>query len=524
MPETVPVQRLSPLRQWLTPRYDRLVLGLFTIYAVVAGVLRAHGRAFWYDELFTRAIIRQETTLAGLWNALTHCVDGNPPGFHLLEMLFYVPAADEHVALRMAPILGFVLTSVCLFFFVRRRCGPVSALFAAITPFLTQLFSFHAIDARPYTLTCGFLALALLAWQRSDRPWGAVCFPLSLAAAGSTHYYAVFALAPFLAAESVRWWLTCEIRFRIWFGLAVGALPIAVFWPLLSAYKTLFGAHYWAKPSLLNLFASYNDFPVLARMGTVPALLLALCLINYMTRAKRRALSIPLEEYAVALGFILLPIAGMIATGFTGGGMSPRYFIWHLLGISLACGYVAHHARRKPKLLGLMLLLCLFSWQESSLWEKTIREPGFGIDSPAETLQKMVRRHPEEDLPVVVSSAIAFVPIWHYADAWLAPRLTILLDPEQAVAHIGTDSMDYDLRALSAYVPMHAVDYRNFSAGHTRFLLYSTGDRFDWWLARLTEDGHEVRTLENSGRSVLSLVSLKPPATQARRQASVTNP
>src|ERR1039457_788847 len=195
-------ERRLPLRvQWWRRRWDRLCLGLLILYAVAVGLVRAYGRAFWYDEIFSLAVVREEHAFGGLWNTLKLCVDSNPPGFHLLQMLFDVRAPDEHVALRVAPLLGFALTSVCLFFFVRKRCGAPSALLAALAPFLTQLFSDHAIDARPYSLTCGFLALAMVAWQHSDRTLGAVIFPLSLGAAASMHHYAVFGLGPFLAAE-----------------------------------------------------------------------------------------------------------------------------------------------------------------------------------------------------------------------------------------------------------------------------------------------------------------------------------
>jgi len=61
---------------------------------------------------------------------------------------------------------------------------------------------------------------------------------LSLVLAGILHYFAVFAFLPFFLAEAAHFGLTRQLRRgRLASRLLSGFVPLALFWPVLSAMQ-----------------------------------------------------------------------------------------------------------------------------------------------------------------------------------------------------------------------------------------------------------------------------------------------
>ena len=113
----------------------------------------------------------------------------------------------NELALRFPEILGIILFSWCMYFFVAKRLGALFGLSAMILPLVTQL-EFYAGEARPYGLLLGFCGLALLAWRNAvESPQRRVALPLfatTLALLVATHAYAIFTVSMFAAAETAR--------------------------------------------------------------------------------------------------------------------------------------------------------------------------------------------------------------------------------------------------------------------------------------------------------------------------------
>jgi len=78
--------------------------------------------------------------------------------------------------------------------------------------------------------------------------------------AESFHYFAVFAFLPFFLAEAAHFGLTRQLRRGVWLALLSGFVPLALFWPVLSAMQKYMGPHFWARPTLQLALGSYSWF------------------------------------------------------------------------------------------------------------------------------------------------------------------------------------------------------------------------------------------------------------------------
>src|SRR5260370_40103719 len=86
-----------------------------------------------------------------------------------------------------------------------------------------------------------------------------MCFlGISLALGEALHYYAIFSIVPFCAAEGAFLLRTRQFRLKVWLALICGFLPLVVFWPLLTQFKAYYGAHPWGPPALANITPNYG--------------------------------------------------------------------------------------------------------------------------------------------------------------------------------------------------------------------------------------------------------------------------
>ena len=81
------------------------------------------------------------------------------------------------------------------------------------------------------------------------RPLALAGLWLSLAAAVSTHYYAVLIFLPLAAGELTRTWTTKRVDFAIWAALLLGLLPLLAYMPLMAESRK-YAATFWSRPDL----------------------------------------------------------------------------------------------------------------------------------------------------------------------------------------------------------------------------------------------------------------------------------
>jgi hypothetical protein len=491
-------------------RHATLIITLLLIYVAAAGVFQAMNRAFWFDEVFTVTIARLPT-MTDVWRALTTSADMNPPGFYLAERLLSSLASNERIAFRVASIVTVPITCLFLYLFTKRDTDAVAGSIAAVFPLLTVLYSTFSIEARPYGLMVCFLSLAALAWQRAWQPWWSLVLALSLIAAISVHYYSLFALLPFAAAEVTRSIFVRRVRPIVWVAFAAAGLSLLIYWPLLTSLRSVYGGqYYWAKASVFRAIASYDEYLSLMTVGAMLGIVAVLsgALVVYVARTVIPRADdpippdVPPASCVLALGLLWMPWIALVVAKITGGGLAARYTISATLGLAIGASYVAYWLGQRASALLLMCLLTAFASKETVFWAAEFYgRNAKRVDVTAfETLLAHAR---DPDLPVVVTNAMEFVPLAYYGSPATTRRLLTLIDREAAREQSGTDSIEVDLLVLKGYLPITVQTYEAFESEHDRFLLYASPGHGEWWQERLLRDGLALTTIAADRSRVL---------------------
>ena len=540
MRSDAPVQVLpgSPVPDSITPRdavtsphLDRDLPGWLTsglavpaallailVYAALMSLDGAAARFFWSDEIVTIAVSRLSSPSA-IWAALKAATDGNPPGFYIIESALASVTSDPHVSFRVASVLGLLLTSIALFIFVRRSAGAIGGLLAATMPLLTPLFSFFAIEARPYSVLVACLAWAMVTWQNVGRPWRPVGFALLLMAAVSIHFYALVAIVPFGVAE-LAWSLQArKVRLRVWAALATAIVPLAVFWPQVASMRQGFGAHFWAREGPTFMLTAHEQTLGLPDYWSVSVVVaLSASLLFEALRALRTPDAPPetTSEKVLLLALINLPVIAYGMTVVADSALTSRYVLPSTLGVIAALSSAAARGpwRRGAVCLVVLLLVVAFRggrhWRDRPESAKNLEHPDTAV------LEELLRSPGRPDLPVVVSNGHAFLEMSYYRGTAASSRFTYLLDRDAAIKHASSDSVDRELELLSSLMQLDLAPRSAFLRQHPRFLMFSKPNRWDWLYAQLVEEGFSVRPLsvtrsEDGPLCVLYLVERSEP-------------
>jgi hypothetical protein len=155
-------------------------------------------------------------------------------------------------------------------------------------------------------------------------------------------------------------------------------------------------------------------------------------------------------------------------------------------------------------------LAFLISVREATFWIGGGLHP-VGVKSPDSFVEAFINSVGRQDLPVVFSSGIDYLPNAFYASPEWAKRFVSLVDPVAAVTYAGSDNVDTAMIGLQSYLPLQVYDFSAFASRHPVFLLYGGDEssQFDWWPKRLTNDGDSIQTLATAGTKKIYLVTLK---------------
>jgi hypothetical protein len=198
---------------------------------------------------------------------------------------------------------------------------------------------------------------------------------------------------------------------------------------------------------------------------------------------------VPAEEYAAVVGFILLPFVGYAATKITHGGFTPRYVLTSVLGIAIAAAYLAKQSGRTATVLMLSFMAVMMGFREARYWMLDAHLPAAVTKVEEDVLQTAATT----DLPLVISNGHDYLPMAYYDHG--TDRFLTLVDPESAIKFRGSDNVDLTMLAVQRLLPLDVQQYREFASRHSRFLLYSSGDEWNWWPERFRSDGAVLRPL-----------------------------
>jgi hypothetical protein len=363
----------------------------------------------------------------------------------------------------------------------------------------------YADEARPYALMVGCISLAILAWQRiDDSKLYCALLTVSLAAATSLHYYAVFVWPAFIAAEATVWIINRRFRAAVWVSLALGASPLLLFAGMLKAIVRAYGQSFWAQPHFKQAYITYNNLlNVNSHWGVIFAIGITAVVVSVIKIAKqevgfgsnseKRTTSVPAEEHVLALVLLWMPVIAVIAAKIGHGGLTERHMLPAILGCALAVGYAIERTSGAIRLL--LLILFLLNYEAYSV--PVLREAGTG--------NLLARRHaaeneiaaldaelPRHNLSIVIGSELDYLPLAYYTPPYLRERLHAVVDPQSAVAYLNTASGDLNLLVIQHYYSLQVDDFDRFTSNHREFYLVAGAD-FDWLVPRLVHDGDTLK-------------------------------
>ena len=455
-------------------RHPRLTLAfLLILYAAMVAAI-ATIKLFWFDELVTLHIARLGSPSA-IWHALALGTDPNPPFTHLAVLTSTTLFGLSTIAVRLPSILAVFIALISLWIFLRRRL-PVLWTAAGLLFFMSTRGFDYAYDARSYAFLLGSSMAALALWTASlDRPrsWAA---PLGIAAALaiglSSNYYGVIAFFPIAIGETIRSLQLRKFNPRIWLALAVGALPLPFYLPLIRTGIATYAPHAWNKTNPSILFFAYAEivefifWPILAlalaaaikhsvkHPGTrnkttgaldqypgglgedlggpsfAPSAKGGLRSVNSPTIVSRLSgmkdvphhPHLPLHELAAIATLILYPFLGYLIAIAGAGMISPR----SVVPVCLGCAILAAHAcsrlfaingRVAPLILATLFVFATARQYACGLVLHQQRKAFFSIRDSLPTTG-----------PIVVSDSLITLPLDYYATPQLRSRLIFPLD------------------------------------------------------------------------------------------------
>ncbi len=348
------------------------VLGALVALYLAIACGQAATKLLWGDELITLAIARQGS-FAAIWHALALGTDPNPPLMHWMVMVSIAAFGQGALAVRLPAVLCVLLAICSLWVILRRWAGPGYAAVGVLAFMATRGFD-YAYDARSYAPLMGFGMASLAFWLASTdcRGW-----PKALALAGmaaalalglSSNYYGVLAFFPIAAGECVRAVRARRIEVGGWIAMAVAALPLLAYLPLIHHNIAEFTPHAWNRPEFGMIFDSYFE---LVEGIFWPVLGFAL----YAAWKRRRRVTFselssvscagnPVRPYeAVAIAVVLLyPVLGFWVAAGGAGMISPRCVVPVCCGFGIAAALLGRRLFGSSGRAGVVLLGAALVW------------------------------------------------------------------------------------------------------------------------------------------------------------------
>ena len=478
--------RTLTLLDKLGSRPGSLLLLFSGVYFTGFGLIASKG-VISNDELFTLYISRLPR-FRDVWAALATGAEQTPPFFYAISRADIHLFGTSGLALRLPELLAFALLCLCLFHLVGRRTSAVYGFLAMLFPFMTTAFNYVS-EARTYALVLTFSAFGLLCWiwavEGRHRVPALVGLAASLAAAISCHYYAVLNLFPLGLGEVVRSLRRKRIDVGVWMAMGLSLAPLVVFLPLIQSARK-FAPHFWAKPQWLSMAYFYEHF--LLTPSAVPLLFIFLAVVAYSTL--RRPLAemaetpvrgcIPLHEIAAAVGFLFIPVVGVVLAKTVVGAFSDRYALPAVIGLSIIVAWGLHNVlakRRVPAAALGLVLLAFLAVKEVQTYRRVAADR-----SLHDATYGFLENYAQGDAPIVISGPMDFAQLTYDAPANLARRLTYLADPRLALQYTGTDDAERGLVEMKSWAGLNVQPFDRFVASRQRCYVYVVDypDKFAW--------------------------------------------
>jgi hypothetical protein len=476
----------------------------FSLLYFSASVTLAYWKLMWFDELCTYHIAALPSA-AAIWSTLASRTGPMPPSFYLLTRFSQEWLGPSHFAIRFPELIGFLAASLCLFHFIRRRTNALYGLVGMLAFWITGAYPF-AYEARPYGLVLGFCGLALVCWQAATenvrRSWALLGLFAACAGAVGSHYGAVMLVFPLALGELVRSISRRKVDWPVWLAFCGGGLPLLVFLPLLRASISPYGLAMSTRPQANSILRCYTE--LLSMAGHPLAAILCALAIWRTVRARgiltgrvSRLSSMPLREIAAAIGFLLLPVIGVLQAVLVTDQISPRYVMPLVMGFGILVALLAYENLRDDAVGGLLIAALLLAG-----WGSHVRREYLRLRPEGDRVQAFYRAAAQQPggLPIVINSGW-FFQLAHYTPAEFSSRLVYLLDPDAARESSGTDTVDLCLLGYARFLPLNLRPADPFLRTGRPFLLDAPSD--GWLLPVLQSEGAKIELVGIAGGRML---------------------
>lgn len=487
------------------------LLGSFSILYLMGTGLLASKKLMWNDELFSY-YISGLPTISDIWSALSTGGEQIPPLFHIVTRISISVFGVSEWAIRLPEVLGFWVMSLCLFRFVSKRSSTLCGFAAMFFPLVTKAYS-YAYEARPYGIVLGLAGVSVICWQSAVeghyRKLSLIGLAVSLAAAVSSHYYAILLFLPLAVGEATRSIVLRRLDLPVWVATGSGMIPLLLFTPLIRQARA-HSAIFWTQPHWRDIPDFYHWLltpallPLVA-MLVVVAVYSTIHLPSASSRNQESRLTPPLYEVATALGFIALPIVAVILAMFVTGAFTFRYVLPSVIGFSILFAFAAYRLLDGRAIMGALLVVVLCS---GFLVLQVRNFQGIAKDSKELAITyDFLRTQNENKLPIVVSDPHTFMTLAHYAPRDIASRVVYLADTQASLRNLGHSSVDRGMLDLKPWFGLPIEEYASYVASQEQFLVYGPIGWLNWLVSELTETNRRIELKGRHGENLLFLVS-----------------
>ena len=496
----------------LLDKFAPALLGFLMVYAFARSVAAGTAKGYWLDELLTQ-LVTSQGSISKIMSALRAPIDGQPPLFYIIEDLASRLIANQDIALRLPAALGLVCTLLCVYIFLERQSGRLIALLS--TAFLmTTAAWLYAEEARPYSMVVGCISLALVCYQRAPSPKWMVLLGASLALAQSLHYLAVLSFVPFGLAELAESLRIKRVRWGVWAALAVGVLPLLLFWNLLALNKAYYGTYHAALGyNFARAVHAYGDLlatdgPAGMGIAVTAAIGIAIARRNPLGEPDHSEPSGRENERILIAGLLGLPFIAYVFVLATHAPMASRYFLPGVLGFPLSAGFTLARIPKQAVLFFAAYLLTTVGVTEMHFW-RYIAAGRTDLANQGATTAKFLASAGYPQLPVVIPSGdILWVVRYAFPNS---PERFVYLTKDQDGPN---DTTDKSLTNAQRYVPIQVRRASDFIAANSKFMIFvGAGNTPAQWLTlQVLQQGYSIQLLAADGTRAAYLVQKPQPA------------
>jgi Dolichyl-phosphate-mannose-protein mannosyltransferase len=478
-------------------RGDVLLVLTFSAVFLAAALLSAHRKILAGDELVTYYVATLPSA-GDVWAAIVGA-DVLPPLGHFLTRASISLLGPSHVAIRLPEVIGCWWMSICIYLFVRRYTSPAAAGVALLIPMSTAAYAF-AYEARPYGLMLGAGAAVLLCWQRAaegtNRLSWLIGLSLSVAAALSSHWYALLVMIPLGLGELVRLLRRRRFDTPMFAAIVVGVVPLIGFLPIIRTGRSIqhLTAPQWTlRSSVMAVVDAYHSLlQGSALMFLAILLVLAVSAARTSVRGTQpQAARVSPEVLAAILGFLLIPVAGVILASAAIGEFNARYVLLTVVGIAVAGGLGTAQLTARGRAAGTALLaaaavasLSHVARAKIGLQERSAIAEQSGVFAIFRCSSALTR----STVPIVVTDIQSYGVLSFYAPEALATRFVYVTEYNAMASAVA--------RRMNPQRGWRTMEYAELREHTPRFFLYESqyanGQISSPLLARLVVDGNRI--------------------------------